>query len=163
MPDVQRIGTDQMGGVTIVMLLLRESFNTRRKTMSKEKELQDKGYLKPGDVVLIEKGMEVEALIPRHFLYSNYKGDFSLDNHSVEIDDQFDYLCGEYIVDRVKYYPGKDGNGSTGSPTNYIIYCIKVDNVNTEISFYQLGWGHSIKPGEIKVIGKADKVWKWEK
>lgn len=66
--------------------------------------------LQIGDVIELKKEMRLYADIPKRFEHPNYRGDFSLVHSDVEIEGEFDYLAGCYIVTNI--YPLRNRVGT---------------------------------------------------
>ena len=119
-------------------------------------------FLSEGDVILLEEGMSVYADVPKHFLYSNCKGDFELAHGKVEISGELLYLSGKYIVYKTTYDGGGTGHGSHDVyPEGHHVFCMKADDHNVRVSFYQSG-SFTVVITDIKPIGKATQTWKVE-
>jgi len=111
--------------------------------------------LKEGDVIRIESGHTVYAMIPAHFAYANRRGDFSLVRHEATIGEEFDYLAGLYVVVKTCLDGGSDADGY---PDGFHVFCEKADNPEIKIDFYQTGdFTAMIK--DINAIGRARLQW----
>ena len=109
--------------------------------------------LQEGDVIELKLGMEIYADIPRHFVYSNRRGDFSMIHANVTLSGQFDYLCGKYIVIKTLM----DGGGPSddgGYPDGWHVFCVKADEENVKVDFYQSGFFTAMIEN-IEPVGKA--------
>ena len=96
-------------------------------------------FLKEGDVIEINGGHTVYAKVPRHYIYDNRKGDFSLTTHSVKLTGNFEYLQGRYIVVKTEITGGGTGNGANDAyPDGHKVTCKGIDGEFT-VSFYQSG------------------------
>ena len=99
-----------------------------------------KTQLKEGDVIDLETGHKVYTDVPKHFVYSNCKGDFSLTHSDVVIAGEFAHLAGRYVV----YKTAKDGGGTGHGPNDvypsgHHVWCEKVDDAAVKVDFYQSG------------------------
>jgi hypothetical protein len=111
--------------------------------------------LAEGDVIEIKSEHKVYAMVPQHFIYSNKKGCFDL-ACSVVIVGNFDYLAGTYIVIKTNMEGGSTGRDSY--PDGHRVYCVKADDKDRKIDFYQSGF-FSAMITEIEPIGKAELKW----
>jgi len=110
---------------------------------------------KEGDIILIKKGDKVQTLIPEHFLYSNRRGNFTLTEGVITIDDEFDYLCGEYVVYKTTFDGGGTGHGPHDIyPNGHHVWCEKLDDSKRKINFYQSGCFIHCN-GYFEPVGKA--------
>lgn len=117
-----------------------------------------KTKLKEGDVIRLDKGHKVYAKVPKHFVYSNHKGDFDLTESDVVIEGEFEYLAGEYVV--YKTSQGGEGTGHVPHdtfPGGYRVYCERLKD-GIKVNFYQ-NWGFSARITDIEPIGKARLKW----
>lgn len=115
--------------------------------------------LKEGDIIEIKAGHKVYSLVPKHFLYSNYKGDFSLDRGECTIGGELSYLAGRYVVDTVKLEGGGYGHGPHDFyPDGHHVFCKSLTS-EQELDFYQTG-SFTCMITEIQPIGKAKRSWK---
>lgn len=117
--------------------------------------------LQEGDVIELKAGMgyKVYADIPKHFAYSNRKGDFSLTHTEALIDGELAYLAGCYIVSHVAKNGGGTGMGPHDVyPDGHHVYCERTSD-GLKVDFYQTGCFTAMIPS-IPVIGKAEKQWK---
>ena len=116
-------------------------------------------FLEKGDVIELTSGMKVYANVPEHFVYSNKRGSFALTHTGIRLGEEFDYLCGKYIVTRTAYDGGGTGMGSNDVfPNGYHVFCVKADDRTIEVDFYQSGcFTAMIK--DIIPIGKARLTW----
>jgi hypothetical protein len=95
--------------------------------------------LTEGDVIEIEEGHELYAMIPKHFVYSNCTGNFELTHSKAIVSGELSYLAGKYVVTKTV----RDGGGTGG---------------DSEIDFYQTGC-FSAMIEDISPIGKAKLTW----
>lgn len=117
--------------------------------------------LAEGDVIEITSDHKVRAKVPKHFLYENYKGDFSLDYGAVNVLGEFAYLAGKYIVTRALMDGGGTGHGPHDVyPDGWHVFCKAIDSEN-EVDFYQSGCFNTLNE-DIKVVGKAKLQWVFE-
>lgn len=113
--------------------------------------------LQEGDVVELKAGMEVYADIPKHFVYSNRRGDFSMTHNNITLGGQFDYLCGKYVV--TKTFMGGGGQSHDGGyPDGWHVFCVKVDDEKVKVDFYQSGCFTAMIEN-IEPVGKATLKW----
>lgn len=114
--------------------------------------------LTDGDVIALVAGHKVYANVPKHFVYSNAKGDFSLVKTDVTLGGDFDYLIGRYIVTSTSFTGGGTGHGPHDVyPNGHLVKCSSVDGLH-EVSFYQSGCFTAMIE-DIKPIGKAKVNW----
>lgn len=126
-------------------------------TKSKPK-IKKSSLLKEGDVIKLTSKHTVEAMVPRHFLYENCKGDYTLNKGSVRLKDDFEYLQGLYIVTRTEMTGGGTGHGRHDVyPDGHKVTCISEDGEH-EVSFYQTGCFKNMIE-KIKVGGRAKQIW----
>ena len=116
--------------------------------------------LREGDVIELEVGHNVYADVPKHFLYSNYKGDFTLARGDVEIGGELAYLAGRYAVCRTATDGGGTGSTMSGAsdhyPDGHHVYCERFDDPEVKVDFYQTGcFTAMIPPEDIQSVGKA--------
>ena len=118
-----------------------------------------KTQLKEGDVIDLKTGHKVYADVPKHFVYSNCKGDFSLTHSDVTIGGEFEHLAGQYIV----YKTANDGGGTGHGPHDvypdgHHVWCVKADDHSVKVDFYQSGcFTAMIK--DIEPTGRAERRW----
>lgn len=116
--------------------------------------------LKKGDVIELKEGMEVYAMVPKHFFYADQRGCFELERHVVKLCEEFDYLIGTYIVIKTCMDGGGTGMGANDIyPNGHHVYCVKADNEDIKVDFYQSGCFNGLIEN-IKSIGKATLKWK---
>ena len=124
--------------------------------------------LKPGDIILIEKGMKVTTDVPEYFVFSNRKRSFKLTSATVEVGKDISgyetsYLEGVYIVDKVSDTPG-GGVGMGEYRPDYTVWCIK-HNAYNETDFEAVTLSFNQIPAYcdynkfITILGKAEKSW----
>ena len=111
--------------------------------------------LQKGDIVYLEKGMTVYADIPKHFVYDNRKGDWSICHDPINTENPiFSYLCGLYVVSNA--YREEDGHGHGANdvyPGGWHVNCRRLDGSPFEVDFYQEGsFTAVIHPWDIKPI-----------
>lgn len=115
--------------------------------------------LKEGDIIEIKNGHKVYSTVPKHFLYSNCKGDFTLGHGECEIGGELSYLAGNYVVDKVKFEGGGFGHGSHDIyPDGHHVFCKSLTS-EQEVDFYQTGC-FTCMITDIQPIGKAEISWK---
>lgn len=115
--------------------------------------------LEIGDIIEINSSHTVYAWIPKHFVYSNRKGDFSLTKHNIKCEEEFEYLQGKYIVT----YTCMDGGGTGMGPNDVFpdghhIFCENVNDRSIKIDFYQSGCFNAMIEN-IEPVGKAKQIW----
>lgn len=114
--------------------------------------------LQEGDIIELVNGMKVYAKVPKHFLYSNRKGDFTLDRGEVTLGGELSYLIGRYVVYKTSHDGGGTGHGSGDVyPSGHHVFCEKIDgDTRYRVDFYQTGcFTCMIPPTAISAIGKA--------
>lgn len=95
--------------------------------------------LQEGDVIDISYGRSVYADVPRHFVYSDCKGDFALTHALVNISGELSYFAGEYIVVKTVMDGGGTGHGPHDLyPDGHHVYCERTHD-RMKIDFYQTG------------------------
>ena len=115
--------------------------------------------LEEGDVISLNENHKVYAKVPKHFVYSNCKGDFSMAETDVTLDGNFDYLQGDYVVTRTEMTGGGTGHGMHDVyPNGHKVTCHKVADKDTVVSFYQTGCFTAMIT-DIEPVGKAKLVW----
>jgi hypothetical protein len=111
--------------------------------------------LQVGDVIELKEGMKVCASIPEHFIYRNRKGSFVLTHHDVVLGGEFEYLCGKYIVYKTTFDGGGTSHGISGAyPDGHHVFCLKADDENVKIDFYQSGCFTAMKGYSKMVSGR---------
>lgn len=116
-----------------------------------------------GDVITLGIGHKVYAKVPRHFLYSNAKGDFEKDEGLITIEGHFDYFAGNYIVIKTITDGGGTGHGAGDVyPDGHHVFCENAKDPNLKLNFYQTGCFTAMIE-DIKPIGRAKKKWVFEK
>lgn len=103
--------------------------------------------------------MRVYAEVPKHFLYSNTRGDFTIGRGEICVDGSLEYFAGEYVVTKTSF----GGGGSTGYPggnypDGHRVYCESTTKPARKIDFYQSGCFTCMLP-DIKPIGRAELKW----
>jgi len=111
--------------------------------------------LSEGDVIEIEVGHKVYAEVPKHFLYSNCKGDFERARGDIRVGGELEYFAGKYIVIKTT---NDGGSGHPHSPNGHHVHCIRADDSSVKIDFYQTG-GFTAVIADIEPIGKATLTW----
>ena len=126
--------------------------------------------LKEGDIVEIKEGHKVYADIPKHFLYANHSGDFTLDHGEATVGGDFSYLAGRYVVVKTTFSGGGTGHGPHDVfPDGHHVYCEKLippdlpsyeHHEHWKLDFYQTGcFTAMIEEDEIEVVGHAERRW----
>jgi len=111
--------------------------------------------LEAGDIVRLGADHKVYAQVPKHFVYSNRRGDFDLTRHDVKLGGDFDYMQGEYVVTKVTSDGGGTGHGPFDVyPDGHHVWCERVDGKYL-VDFYQTGAFTAMIP-EIEPVGKAE-------
>lgn len=115
--------------------------------------------LQMGDIIELNSNHCVYAMIPKHFAYSNCKGDWDLVKYDVSLDNKnFAYLQGKYVVIQTKMTGGGTGHGPHDVyPDGHYVTCKNLKN-DFEVSFYQTGCFNVMNPN-IVPIGKATQSW----
>ena len=108
-----------------------------------------------GDVIRLTSEHKVYAEVPKHFIFANCKGNFELHKSDVHLSD-FEYLCGDYIVERTALEGGSTGRDAY--PNGHHVYCFMVSNPEIKIDFYQSGYFTAMIK-DIEPIGRALKEW----
>lgn len=125
--------------------------------------MSEKTFLKEGDVIRIEKGMRVYAEVPRHFLYSNTKGDYAMGHGEIKADGELEYFAGDYVVLKTAFGGGGSGMGPGDHyPDGHRVWCESTEKPTRKIDFYQSGCFTCMLP-DIKPIGRAKLTWVMEK
>ena len=115
--------------------------------------------LEEGDIIELEKGHKVYADVPEHFLYSNKRGSFSLAHGLIILNEEVDYLCGEYVVYKTSFDGGGTGMGPHDIfPNGHHVYCEKLKDPLIRVDFYQSGCFTAMNE-HIKPIRKATRHW----
>ena len=113
--------------------------------------------LQPGDVIILELGMTVYATLPQHFLYGNRRGCWTLAHGQVSIAGETGFLAGRYIVTHAE--TGGGGKAIDGPfPDGHHVFCIKADNPEIKVDFYQTGCFTAMLPN-IRPVGRATMTW----
>ena len=118
-------------------------------------------FLKEGDVIEIKKGHKIYANVPKHFVYSDHKGNFKLTNTDVSVEGELLYLAGEYIVTKTTL----DGGGASHDgryPNGHHVFCVKTDKTKRKINFYQSGFFTAMIEN-INPTGQAELTWATKK
>lgn len=117
------------------------------------------GFLKEGDVIELRAGHKVNAIVPKHFLYSNRKGDFTLDRGNVTIGGELSFLEGRYIVVKTSMDGGGTGHGPHDVyPDGHHVYCQKSDAPEQTVDFWQSGCFTAMIT-DIEPVGRAVMAW----
>lgn len=123
--------------------------------------------LEAGDIIELKPGHKVYADIPKHFVYANCRGDFTMTHSEVTIGDQFDYLAGQYVVYKTAVHGGGTAHGPNDVyPDGHHVYCERVDDPsasnntprNIKVDFYQTGCFTAMIE-DIQPIGRAEHKW----
>ena len=114
--------------------------------------------LKEGDVIELKDGEKVMATVPKHLVYSNKQGDFSLCRSIVTIGGTFSYLAGRYVVTKTSFDGGGTGHGPHDVYADgHHVFCENIVN-GAQVEFYQSGsFEHTIYG--IEPIGRAKRSW----
>ena len=101
------------------------------------------------------------AELPKHFLYDNTKGDWTLAHSSVTITKDLAWMAGSYIVMETKKDGGGTGHGPHDVyPDGHHVFCQKYnDQIGNrakplKVDFYQTGCFTCMLP-DIKPIAQA--------
>lgn len=121
--------------------------------MNKNKLLQE------GDLIVLGNEHKVYADVPKHFLYGNYRGDFTLGHGEAHLgNDNFDYLRGKYIVTKTVMDGGGTAHGPHDVyPNGHHVFCESIDGKH-KVDFYQTGC-FTCMIVNIEPIGRAEKKW----
>lgn len=118
--------------------------------------------LQEGDVIELTANHRVYANIPKHFVYANCQGDFSMTHFEVSLkNEHFAYLRGKYIVVRTAMNGGGPSHDG-GYPDGHHVYCESLDGRH-HVDFYQTGCFTAMITEEIPVLGRGVKKWVIEK
>ena len=114
--------------------------------------------LQEGDLIDIHEGHSVYADIPKHFVSSTYRGDFTLTHRAATVAGELSYLAGEYVVVKTNFDGGGTGHGPHDVyPDGHHVFCQRVTD-GIKIDFYQTGcFTAMIK--SIKPHGRAVCSW----
>lgn len=119
-------------------------------------------FIQDGDVFELVDGDRVYAMVPKHLVYANRKGDWSLTRNDVMIEGVMSYLAGTYICTKTALDSGGCGHGPHDVyPNGHHVYAVKVDDRDCKVDFYQSG-SFTAMIGNRKPIGKATLEWKWD-
>lgn len=119
--------------------------------------------LRVGDVFEVKRGDNIEALVPKHLVYTGKQGDWSLTRATVTVDGELVYLAATYIVTRTAMSGGGTGHGPHDIyPDGHHVTAIQADNRDNSIGFYQSGCFNTLWDREPEVIGTATQEWVWE-
>jgi hypothetical protein len=115
--------------------------------------------LQEGDLIELGMNHKVYAQVPKHFIYSNCRGDFTLTSGEVYLgDENFDYLRGKYIVTKTVMDGGGTGHGPHDVyPNGHHVFCESLDG-KRRVDFYQTGC-FTCMLTDIEPIGRAEKKW----
>lgn len=115
-------------------------------------------FLKEGDVIEISGEHQVYASVPRHFLYSDCLGDFTMEKALVSVAVMY-WLAGRYIVVKTTVDGGGTGHGPGDVyPDGHHVFC---ENEKFKIEFYQSGSFRGMIT-DIKPVGRAKRTWSIE-
>lgn len=115
--------------------------------------------LQEGDIIELREGHNVYADVPKHFLYDNREGDFSLARGDVTISGELAYLAGRYIVYKTACDGGGTGMGPHDVyPNGHHVYCERVDDHGVRVDFYQTG-SFTATIQDIEPVGRATRKW----
>lgn len=128
------------------------------------RKVPDVKLLEEGDVIELTSKHTVYAEVPKHFVYSNCRGDFSLTHTEARLwEGNFDYLRGQYVVVKTSFGGGGTGHGGHDVyPDGHRVFCEKTDGSKHRVDFYQTGCFTAMIP-EIEVVGRAALKWSIEK
>lgn len=129
--------------------------------------------LREGDVFQFRKTtahpIGVYADVPKHFLYSNCKGDWDLYHGEISLDAEFAFLLDQrFIVVKVSNDGGGSQLGMNGHPDvfpdGHHVYCESVPDSHGKVfklDFYQTGcFTCMVAPKDILFVGVAERTWK---
>jgi hypothetical protein len=117
-------------------------------------------YLKRNDLVRIRAGHRVYADVPKHFVYENRYGDFSLAHTDVTVGEHKSEGCPEFNTNHLLGHYRVVARAKDG----HHVFCERVISDEYEtipryllIDFYQSGsFTAVIKPEEIEVVNLSD-------
>ena len=113
-------------------------------------------FLQEGDIIEISNGHKVYAMVPEHFVYSNKRGNFNLTRSDVVVGGELDYLAGRYVVTKTALDGGGYGHGKNDVyPNGHHVYCVKIDDPEFKIDFYQSG-AFTAMIKDITPVGRAE-------
>lgn len=111
--------------------------------------------LKAGDIIDLKEGHKVYANVPKHLVYSNCKGDFSLARSGIKIGDEFCYVAGRYVVYETKLDGGSGPGARDPFPNGWHVFCIRMSD-GFKVDFYQSGcFTAMIEPSQIAPVFNA--------
>lgn len=118
--------------------------------------------LEVGDIIELKEGHTVYANVPKHFLFSNHKGNFEIGHGEATIGGELSYLAGRYAVYETRVHGGGTGSTMTGAPDSYPdghhVFCHRLGHPEAKLDFYQTGcFTAMIK--DIEPVGKAVLSW----
>lgn len=136
--------------------------------------MKNNKFLQKGDLIKLGRGHTVKAWIPRHFVYANEVGDFTLTKTTITIGKDHnglntDYFMGTYVVTKTCTDGGGTGHGPGDVyPDGHHVFCkllesstVDLRKQTIEVEFYQSGcFNCMIK--HIEPIGRAKEDWKIE-
>lgn len=115
--------------------------------------------LKPGDIIAILVGHRVYADVPRHFVYSNCKGDYTFAHSDVTITGELSYLAGRYVVVDAKSEGGGCAHGPHDVyPDGWHVFCERLDDSHNKVDFFQSGC-FTAMICDIEPVGRATQRW----
>ena len=113
------------------------------------KRIMTPKFLEEGDVIDLEEGMVVYAMVVEHPKSRRKYED------AVAIGGDFSELAGRYIV-----VHAVDETGDDSWPNGHHIFCMRADDPKVKVHFYQSGgFTAEIHPDKIKSLGKAKQTW----
>ncbi|AFU64245.1 hypothetical protein selz4t1_21 [Salmonella phage selz] len=117
--------------------------------------------LQVGDVFVLTEEMTIETQVPKHFLYSNCKGDWQTDSGYITPEGFFGYMQGHYVVTKTALQGGSTGHDPY--PDGHHVWAQHTENERIRICFYQTGSFRNMHRN-VPVVGKAKaQTWTWEK
>lgn len=112
------------------------------------------GLLKEGDVIFIEYGDTFYIELPSHFFGDI--GCWDIVQDKIVVNSKFDWLKGDYIVYKTNLEGGGKGyRFNDNYPNGHCVYCIKANNNNIKMKFYQTGCFTAMMPN-MRPVGRAD-------
>lgn len=116
------------------------------------------GLLGVGDVIVLTGDHKVYTIVPKHFLYTNKRGCWDLEQGLVVLDGEFKYLRGKYIVTKTEV-KGGGGTGNQSYPDGHHVTCESLCG-SYEVCFYQSGCFTAVNK-DIEPVGKARIAWQF--
>jgi hypothetical protein len=109
--------------------------------------------LKEGDIIELKAEHRIYADVPKHFVYSNCRGDFDLTHTDVQIGTRFDYFIGRYVVYKTSY-TGAGTLDQMYHSAGHHVFCEGLHGKHYRVDFYQTGGFTAVNP-DIRAVGRA--------